>query len=207
MKAAGFRIVSLVHELPQLIRNERLEQRRGRDRAHCRRCGVSQQISWATASSRSPGRFSGRIAIRPQGLYRAEVIPDSAARKLVRAELGLPVDARIVLNVGYGDLRKGFDLFIEAADVMAKRHPDVHFVWVGRVPQHASDIDARHGPKARGARGVIACGHRENVADYYAAADAFFLSSREDPYPSVVLEAMATAFRWSRSPEQQDARR
>src|SRR6185295_11943217 len=70
--------------------------------------------------------------------------------------------------------------------------PDVHFVWVGRVPQHASDIDARHGLKARGARGVIACGHREYVADYYAAADAFFLSSREDPYPSVVLEAMAT---------------
>ena len=28
------------------------------------------------------------------------------------------------------------------------------------------------------------------MAEFYFAADAYFLSSREDPFPSVVLEAM-----------------
>ena len=34
-------------------------------------------------------------------------------------------------------------------------------------------------------------GQREDVRDYYNAADVFLLTSREDPFPSVVLEAFA----------------
>ena len=33
--------------------------------------------------------------------------------------------------------------------------------------------------------------YEENPAEFYFGADAFFLSSREDPFPSVVLEAMS----------------
>ena len=35
-------------------------------------------------------------------------------------------------------------------------------------------------------------GHVQNAPDYLSAADAFVLTSREDPLPSVVMEAMAT---------------
>jgi cellulose synthase/poly-beta-1,6-N-acetylglucosamine synthase-like glycosyltransferase len=35
-------------------------------------------------------------------------------------------------------------------------------------------------------------GHRSDIQRYFAAADVFYLSSREDPFPSVVLEALAT---------------
>ena len=35
-------------------------------------------------------------------------------------------------------------------------------------------------------------GQRSNVGDYLSAADVMLLTSREDPYPTVVMEALAT---------------
>ena len=187
MREAGFRIVSLVHELPGLIRSYGLEESVaaiGRTSDVVVFGGKLVHDSFRKMS----GSFAGRAIIRPQGLYRAEIAPDPAARTAIRAELGLPADSKIVLNVGYGDVRKGFDLFTRTAKELAGHRGDVHFVWVGKVPQ-GNDGEAENAD--RDSRRVITAGQREDVADFYAAADLFFLSSREDPFPSVVLEAMA----------------
>ncbi len=190
MKAAGFQVASLVHELPGLIRSYNLEE-------HAQTIGRSSDVVVFPdklvrhSFGNLIGGFAGRVAVKPQGLYRTEIAPDRAARARVRAELGLPAGATIVLNVGYGDLRKGFDLFTRTAKELAGRRRDVFFVWVGKLAQAEPATGGETGGAARDNRRVIAVGHKENVADYYAAADLLFLSSREDPYPSVVLEAMA----------------
>ena len=187
MKEAGFRVVSLVHELPGIIRRFQLEESVaaiGRFSDVVVFPGKLVQDSFRNLS----GGFTGRHVIRPQGNYRAEIAPDRAARARIRAELELPPDAKIVLMVGYGDSRKGFDLFTRTAKDLAGRREDVYFVWVGdREEGLFTEADGVDGGEKR----MISVGHREDVANYYAAADLFFLSSREDPYPTVVLEAMA----------------
>ena len=55
-----------------------------------------------------------RSLIRAQGLYRENYI-SASARGRVAAELGLPIECRIIVGIGYGDLRKGVDLFVRAA--------------------------------------------------------------------------------------------
>ena len=74
----------------------------------------------------------GKQHIKPQGTYM-QVDFDQSARDRLRQDLGLATTDKLVLNVGYADLRKGFDLFLQAAQQWMKTRPDVHFVWAGAI--------------------------------------------------------------------------
>ena len=45
----------------------------------------------------------------------AKITYSASARGRVASELGLPIECRIIVGIGYGDLRKGVDLFVRAA--------------------------------------------------------------------------------------------
>jgi hypothetical protein len=129
-----------------------------------------------------------RIVVRPQGLYKVlEQPPD--ARIGLRRRLGIGSESRIVLNVGFGDMRKGIDTFVHVAKLAAARVDDLHFVWVGQLHQDAERwLSADAGGSVHDRIHFVP--YEEDLAEFYFGADAFFLSSREDPFPSVVLEAL-----------------
>lgn len=187
LKEAGFRVVSLVHELGGIIDEYHLE-----DVIHKGLEKSDQVIVAADLVAEELARrglsVRDRILIRPQGLYQ-QVDAAESARADVRRELGIPQDARVVLNVGSGDLRKGVDTFVHVAKLAAQVAPDLHFVWVGALHEQTArwlrmDLDERL------ADHLHFVPYTEVIGPFFAAADAFFLSSREDPYPSVILEAM-----------------
>ena len=132
LKRQGFRVVSLVHELPGLIRERKLEDSleniaRFADRVVFPTRGVSEEVCDLSPISQE------KVIIRPQGLCHRNTYKDRTdeARQLVRTEFGLPKKARIVMGMGYGDHRKGVDLFVEVALATIEKRPDVCFVWVG----------------------------------------------------------------------------
>jgi glycosyltransferase involved in cell wall biosynthesis len=119
------------------------------------------------------------------------------ARLDVCAELGIPRDSTIVLGVGSIQSRKGCELFIIAARQFIKRNPDckVVFVWVGQgglgVPFYENWLHSdiyRAGLQNK----VMFLGAREDTRPYFHAADIFLHLARLDPFPCVVLEAMAS---------------
>src|SRR5262249_34057343 len=73
---------------------------------------------------------------------------------------------------------------------MAKRL-DLHFVWVGDIDP-GFDTWMKQEIAAAGDSGRF---HRlpfaENIEDYFSAADVLALTSREDPFPAVVQEALS----------------
>ena len=184
---AGVRTVSLIHELPRLVEEYGLEEH-----LRCVSRHASHVIFPAPIVEEGFRRFApggrAKALLRPQGTY-TPVDFDAGARARCREALGIPADARVVLNSGYADLRKGFDLFVQAAHRMVRAHADVHFVWVGSL---APDMERWvRGRDAGAAAGRIHfTGFVENMAEWYSAGDALYLSSREDPYPTVALEAM-----------------
>jgi len=188
LKDLGVSVVSLIHELPNLITEYGLEDNLI-DIARC----ADHVVFPATMVEEGFNQFApGGNAIhhiRPQGSYKVMVF-DAEARETVRSELGVADHEKLVLNVGFADLRKGFDLFMQTAKQMISERDDVHFVWLGN---RAEDIDlwltADLDESVRKRLHLI--DFTDNVSGYYSASDAFYLSSREDPYPTVVLEAMA----------------
>jgi glycosyltransferase involved in cell wall biosynthesis len=191
LKQAGFRIVGLVHEMPGIIHERSLEQD-ARNIAE-----LADTVVFASYVVRD--RFKEvadvdevRVKIRPQGLYLRNPYRDQrdVARERVREELQLPATARIVLGVGFADHRKGIDLFAQVAARVAAQRADVVFVWVGHHEEHATAEAMRILRSAGCQERVLLAGAWRAAAIYYAAADVFLLTSREDPFPSVVLEAV-----------------
>jgi len=185
LRGHGITTVSLVHELPRIITEKRLTPSAE---------AVAQNadaIVFPAASVRDAflTQISGTSQvthIRPQGLYQ-HINEMSDAREAIIGEFELSADARIVLNIGYGDLRKGLDLFCSTAQLVATTHPEVIFIWVGRL----DGACASWLPNPAALPNVKFAGQREDVASFLHAADVFALTSREDPYPSVVLEALS----------------
>jgi glycosyltransferase involved in cell wall biosynthesis len=118
------------------------------------------------------------------------------AHRTLRAELGIPDSALVVGGAGTLDWRKGVDLFLRVAHGVRKHNVPrpVHFVWMGGSldDDRLRFAELRHDAAQLG---LGAClhftGHRPDPASFYGLLDVFLLTSREDPFPLVVLEAAA----------------
>lgn len=192
---AGIDCVGLVHELPDLILRMKLERGLASFDEQARKTVFASPLV-RDRTSEVLGHPWTNAVILPQGLYKAESISKPtdkvAAETQVRQFLGLPDDAVIVIGVGYGDARKGVDRFCQWGVHAAAQDASLHFVWVGGleeemmaicstiVAEAGLDIPHVHFP-----------GFQSDTALFYRAARAYALTSREDPYPSAVLEALA----------------
>lgn len=115
------------------------------------------------------------------------------ARTMVREEFDLPQDGLIVLGCGTFDSRKGGDLFVSVAKrTLETAKSNVWFIWVGNAYDQTFAGWCQHDAKILGLGDrVIFAGIRSNTALYFQGADVFALTSREDPFPLVNMEAMA----------------
>lgn len=193
LHAAGLRCIALIHELESVITGFNLQE-------HAKSIAAYADAVVFPAPAVRDSFVSAfdvpesRIRVRHQGLYKRNRyvrVANSERREKLRAELGISGDAVVVLGVGYADRRKGVDLFVEAALHAAQRDERLHFVWVGHWSQEMTEAIA-----ARLDRNLLVkdrfhfVGRRDDTDLFYAGADLFALTSREDPFPSVVMEAM-----------------
>jgi lipopolysaccharide biosynthesis protein/glycosyltransferase involved in cell wall biosynthesis len=109
-----------------------------------------------------------------------------ARMETLRAELGIQPEEKLIFGCGTVDWRKGPDLFVQAALEVLKKVPEARFFWIGG--ESGDEAATRAHALAEDPR-IRFLGERENPRDYLALGHVFFLSSREDPFPLVALEA------------------
>ncbi len=194
LKEEGFQVIALIHELPNLIREFRLE-------TSAKEIGRwADRVVFPAEFVRDrflpiAGLDPARSVIRPQGLYRSNPYrhaKDEARARLI-AELGLVPTAMIVVAAGQGDRRKGIDLFCQVAVRVVRVLPEAHFVWIGDDTLELAR-DCKAWVQSVGIVGNVHFTGVLQDPDLYlhhiAGADLYLMTSREDPYPSVVLDAM-----------------
>ncbi|QIL89862.1 glycosyltransferase [Microbulbifer sp. SH-1] len=186
---SGLKVISLVHELETLIKEYALE-----DRA---KAIADNATSVVFASSfvrdsfeRVVGSIGDKAVVKPQGIYQ-KLQPDSNSRKSLRKKLNLPASAKIVVNAGFADLRKGFDLFVNAARAALAKSTDYHFVWLGNVEPGLKNWILRDIAGSDLEAHLHIVPFTNEISLYLQGADVFAMTSREDPFPSVVLESLA----------------
>ena len=123
-----------------------------------------------------------------------ESIPVSEVRSMrtraeILQELQLPDDALLVAASGRLYAGKGADLFVQLARTVCQQCSNAYFVWIG-PPEEAAWFE--HDVRLLGLeQKVRLTGTVRRSADYLAAAEVFVLTSREDSFPLVCLEAAA----------------
>ncbi|GAA5264932.1 hypothetical protein ACOSOMT5_P1357 [Acidiphilium sp. MT5] len=185
----GIEATLLIHEMPRLIQEKSL---RGD-----LRLGFAQAARVVFSSSYVRDLLDQSIDVKPrashilpQGNYQ-RVAFSPEARAAFRAKLGLTETDYMVLGVGFADLRKGFDLFLHIARQLLASRPDIHFVWMGEMHLWTRDYLCAEITTLTATGRFHRLEFENDVMPAYAAADIYALTSREDPLPSTVIEALA----------------
>ncbi len=146
------------------------------------------------------GGPANNIVVRPQG-YLPPLPQHEELGDLTREELLTVLNindrqkTKIVLGAGYVQMRKGIDLFVQTAAAMRDLWGDkVRFVWVGDGYDPVNDVQYSTWVAAMIRRldledHVFFLGHQASLKVLFDFADVFYLPSRLDPFPNVVLDA------------------
>lgn len=108
----------------------------------------------------------------------------------VREELGLSANDFLVVGVGRLVAVKNFELALRAVHLLHRSLPAARLVLVGEGPERSRLehlADQLGGPPGL----VRFTGHRDDVPDLLAAADAVVITSMTEGLPYVLLEAVA----------------
>ena len=166
---------------------------------------VFAAASWVTACSADLrdraiglGAAPDRSEVLPYGVDTARFAPDAAARRTVRARLGLPDDTSIVLTAGRLVRKKGFEYLIDAMTRVRASHPHARLVIAG-----GGDLEQELRSRATDA-GVGSVVHflgsvaQSEMPALLAAADVLAVPSVRDDagnvdgLPNVVMESLAS---------------
>jgi UDP-glucose:(heptosyl)LPS alpha-1,3-glucosyltransferase len=130
-----------------------------------------------------------RIHVIYSGVDGNRFSPELKARyrQETRERHRIPLSVPLLLFVGSGFQRKGLGPLLLA---MASLPPQTHLLVIGK-DRHSTRF-RRIGRRLGLGTRVRFLGPQGDVAPYYGAADLVVLPSLYDPFPNVVLEAMAT---------------
>lgn len=150
-------------------------------------------ISRFIASAIGPGR-DVRVVFDP---FDAPGFAESARRipAELREELGASAGDAVVLTVGRVCREKGQDLFVEAANMLADDRI-LHLVVGGPPPDSPGEewfgTELEQRAQDPGYRGRVKfLGNRGDIPDLMRASDLIVMSSRNEPFGRVILEALS----------------
>jgi len=186
-KEYNFKVLSLIHELPGAVASW------GAERSLEKSIKYSNIVvfpsSYVLDKHKISTLYLQKIVIRPQGVYLKNGALYDKERAIREVGRILPISSnKIILNVATGNYRKGFDLFIE----LAEKEPNLNFIWVGDFDKNIL-TDIKNKLNLNEIANLYLPGYIKDprlLHSLYVASDIFVLTSRDEPFGSVVLEAM-----------------
>jgi glycosyltransferase involved in cell wall biosynthesis len=179
-------IIANIHEMADSL------EKHSSEIAHLRK----KASHWISGSPLTTIHLTERFAVLPKDISTipAFIRPLLAKqenpfeqKKAARQKLEINLTTCLVMACGTAVSRKGPDLFVDTAKKLrAQTKHDFCFVWIGDGEEKAK-LEKMLSPEENSFIKFI--GTRRDADFLLAAADVFYLSSREDPFPLVVLSA------------------
>ena len=144
---------------------------------------VSREICDQLISS---GVRLSKVSIISNGINAPSVAED--AGRCVRSELGIPMNASLIVQIGRLARSKRNELLLNALPRLPASL-DVHVLLVGEGDQAQSLVELAH--RLHLQTRVHFCGYRSDIPQVLASADLVALTSDKEGLPIVILEAMA----------------
>ncbi len=144
-----------------------------------------QHLAW--------GFNNKKAIVIPNGVDTARFQPNVSARKTIRDSLNIPQDSFVIGITARFHPVKNHVGFINSAAILAKAHPETHFIMVGtnidENNQVLTDLIKKHGLQDK----IHLLGNREDIPDIVNAYDVAALTSFGEAFPLTLGEAMAVS--------------
>jgi glycosyltransferase involved in cell wall biosynthesis len=137
------------------------------------------------------GFAAHKMTVIPNGYDFSFFDHDTGARARARAELGFGADHIVIGVVARFDPLKGLRDFVAAASQLAAKRTDTRFLMVGRDLDWSNAVLREWIESGGAARVFRLVGEQSDVTYHLAAMEIFCLSSINEAFPNVVVEAMA----------------
>jgi glycosyltransferase involved in cell wall biosynthesis len=132
-----------------------------------------------------------KMTVIPNGYNFSIFDRHLSSRGKARMELGFDVDDMVIGTIGRFDPLKDFHNFVAAAAKLSAKRPNIKYLMVGRNIEW-SNSTLRGWIESDGlANNFKLMGAQSDVPYFLSAMDVFCLSSLNEAFPNVVVEAMA----------------
>jgi glycosyltransferase involved in cell wall biosynthesis len=140
------------------------------------------------------------ISVYPQGHlpFVPTLYGDNLSADELKIKFSLLEGQVLIVGAGYVQIRKGVDLFISVANYLNKNQPGKYkFVWAGDGYDPDHDLTYSVWLKKQIIESnleddFIFLGHQRSLSNLLSITDVFLLTSRLDPFPNVVIDALAS---------------
>lgn len=136
---------------------------------------------------------SRKVVVVPNGVDTMKFKP--VDKNTARQELGLPLDRKIIISVGWLIERKGFHRLLYALPEIKKNFPDILYIIVGSAPSSNSyePILKKVVDDLNLGENVFFAGSQphDELYKWLSASDIFCLATSGEGWANVFLEAMA----------------
>jgi glycosyltransferase involved in cell wall biosynthesis len=186
-KDKGIETVLYVHEMDWTFSHFSAEELRSI-------VSLPDKVFCCSEASRSGFEMLGRnkrISTVYPGIDFARISITKDRNKVV-AELGIPVNSIVIGMSGSLDNNKNPKIFVQTAARLLTKNPAYFFVWIGGKQSTGDSYYAQQLALSYGIADKILFTGQLQAEDYYnclQAVDCFFLTSRFDSFPLVMLEA------------------
>lgn len=156
---------------------------------------VPRTVVCAAEASRQAHELVGydgaRMSVISNGFDMSRLVASEAQRAALRSASGVGAGELVLGLLGRFNPAKDQRNFVQAAGIVARSHPTVRFLMVGRgLDPSNAELDGWIRETGFADRFLL-LGERSDVAVCLSAMDIFCLSSRTEGFPNVVGEAMA----------------
>lgn len=137
------------------------------------------------------GYSKSKLIVIPNGYNINDINESEAERFNSRLLFDIPNNKVVIGMVGRFDSLKGYDIFVKAAGILAKDHPDTFLFMaaghdVSDNNEQLNQMILDFAPHAK----FKFLGERDDVPNVMQSIDVFCLASRSEGFPNVVAEAM-----------------
>lgn len=192
LKEYGYRIVSLIHEMKTTIKHYGFKPMGEKIAKY------SDYIVFPNEYVKSDFQqlysdINGECLVKPQGVYMKDALE---RREEILEEYGIEEKDFVIMSSGTCELRKGVDLFVDAAMILVTQNPGrkIKFIWTGDFGNKELECwlmsQLERSSLTETIQFIPFIKDQEEYKKILRRADLFWALSREDPFPSTVLEAM-----------------
>lgn len=146
----------------------------------------------ARAQHEARGYAAASGAVVPNGFDTEAFRPDPDTRASVRADLGIPDDAPVVVQVARFHAAKDYPTLLRAAARVVEAYPQARFLLIGEGVDESNPALVQLVREVRLEGQVRMLGRREDIARFLCAADVVSLTSAGmEGFPNAIGEAMS----------------
>jgi glycosyltransferase involved in cell wall biosynthesis len=187
-RSLGVPAVSTIHAVPQ--RHAGVERAKDALFALSRRCCTARVITVSERARRAYLEQSWGMGERVVRIHNGvDIAAAPGSGSAVRRELGIRTDDLLVGMVSALRPEKGHDVAIEAIERLRDRFPQLRMLIVGQGA-YAAELARLVAPLGDS---VVLTGRRTDVTHVFDALDVCLHPSRQDAFPTTLIEALATS--------------